>query len=1079
MTDTAHQEKHFESYIVNKLKEQGWEVGHTDQYDTESALYPKDIEAWLKTSQPKVWDKLVEGHGSKALDHLIIQLVKALEDPKRGTIHVLRRGISIAGCGQIDLSEGAPEDKRNAEVVRRYDANILRVVPQLQYHPTRKLAIDLVFFINGIPVATVEVKTDFTQSAEAAMEQYRTDRLPIDRKSKRREPLLTFRRGAVVHFAMSDSDIQMTTKLNGEDTFFLPFNQGNEGRAGNPIRPDGEYPVAYFWERVCQRDAWLRIFHSFVFVEKKDVVDLKGNYTKKETLVFPRFHQWEAVNKMIDDARVNGPGKQYLCDHSAGSGKTNTIVWTAHDLIKLRRDNGEAIFRSVIIVTDRNVLDSQLQEAIKQIDYQFGTVATITHSKSSKSKSEQLTEELLSGTPIIVVTIQTFPYAMEAIVTNEALKGSNFAVIIDEAHASQTGTTATKLQGALGMGSKGGMDRLTIEELLEQLQKSRVRPKNISNFAFTGTPKHSTLMLFGRPDDPTQLASDDNPPRPFHRYTMRQAIDEKFILDVLQGYMPYKTAFNLSKEIEESKRVSTKQAKRALAQWMQLHPTNVTAKVQFIVEHFSKNVMYQLDGKAKAMVVTSSRPAVVRYKKAFDAYIEKHPEHAGIRCLVAFSGKVAAKDVIHLQDSSLDAEAFVIDENQEFTETSMNPSYLANEDLRDSFDRPEYRIMLVANKFQTGFDQPKLVAMYVDKKIANSVEIVQTFSRLNRVAPGKDHVFIIDFVNDPQTVLDAFALFDTGAEMVNIQDPNIIYQIRDSLEQQQIFDTDDLAAFKEARFKSIRDITEAHDTQHKALYTATEKPTRIYNERLKMLRDAQATWDAAFNTAHSTGDKDGEKKAEYQLHEVAQQITSLVTFKQTLGRFCRTYTYVAQLIDFGDPELENYAAFAKLLQKRLDRETAENIDLHALVLMGYDIKATQFTPTSDDDQPVLNPIGPGNSDGTVDEARYLKEIIERLNQIFGDIAPISDQLAFTSHVTTITKENDIVMAQVENNSREQAMKGNLPGAIQNAVVRSLTSNKKLATLILKEDTQAMTAFIDLVYELIKKQQPLMFEDLSD
>jgi type I restriction enzyme R subunit len=314
---------------------------------------------------------------------------------------VLRQGFSIAGCGHIDLSEAAPEDKRNADVLKRYAANILRVVPQLQYHPSRKLAIDLVLFINGIPVATVELKTDFTQSAEAAMDQYRTDRLPYDPKTKRREPLLTFKRGAVVHFAMSDSEIQMATKLDGDNTFFLPFNKGNDGHAGNPegeLKADGtrEYPVAYFWEAVCQPDAWLRVFHSFVYVEKKNVVDLKGNWSKKETLIFPRFHQWSAVNEMIADAKQNGPGMVYLADHSAGSGKTSTISWTAHDLVKLRSDNGDSIFSSVIIVTDRNVLDGQLQDAVKQIDHQFGVIAAIDRQKSSKSKSQQLADALMA-----------------------------------------------------------------------------------------------------------------------------------------------------------------------------------------------------------------------------------------------------------------------------------------------------------------------------------------------------------------------------------------------------------------------------------------------------------------------------------------------------------------------------------------------------------------------------------------------------------------------------------------------------------------------------------------------------------
>ena len=1063
MNDTAHQEKYFEQYIVSKLESQGWEVGETSHYDTERALYPDDLISWLEATQPEKWQRLRKDNGERAREVLMDRLSKALE--KNGTIQLLRQGFAIAGCGHIDLSEAAPEDKRNAEVLKRYAANCLRVVPQLEYHPARKLAIDLVLFINGLPVATVEVKTDFTQSATAAMEQYRADRLPYDPKTKRREPLLTFKRGAIVHFAMSDSEIQMATKLDGENTVFLPFNQGNEGRAGNPSRTDGEYPVAYFWEAVCQRDAWLRIFHSFIYVEKKDVVDLKGNWSKKETLIFPRFHQWAAVNAMIEDAKTHGSGMQYLCEHSAGSGKTSTIAWIAHDLIKLRRDNGDAIFNSVIIVTDRKVLDSQLQDAVKQIDHQFGVIAAIDRKKSSKSKSKLLAEALFAGTPIIVVTIQTFPYAMEAIVTEKKLRDKSFAVIIDEAHASQTGSTATKLQAALSLSAKGGMSNLTVEELLEKLQKSRVRPKNISHFAFTATPKHSTFMLFGRPDDLSRPASKDNIPHAFHRYPMRQAIDEGFILDVLRGYVPYKTAFNLAKQIEDTKRVSGKQAKRALAQWMALHPTNVTQKVQFIIEHFSKNIEHLLDGKAKAMVVTSSRAAAVRYKKGFDRYIEKHPEHAGIRSLVAFSGKLTGKQVIHADDERLTGDVFIVDEKEEFTEISMNPE-IAGQDLRLAFERPEYRVMLVADKFQTGFDQPRLVGMYIDKKIANDVEIVQTLSRLNRTAPGKDEIFIIDFVNDPANIRRAFSIYDEGAVIDDVQDLNVVYEIKESLDAQGIYETEDLENFKQARFKTIRDITQAQEPQHKALFTATDRPTRLFNQRLKMMRDAAATWESAYEKArHSPGDKAGMQSADHHRRDYAEQIANLMTFKSGLGRFCRTYSYVSQLIDFGDPELENFAAFAKLLQKRINGEPLETVDLKGLVLTGFDIKAKMDMIPEETDKPSLKPVGPGGCVGC-DDPNYLREIIERLNRLFGDATPIRDQAIFVNHIVAIAKENDVVMAQVENNAREQALKGNLPGAVQQGVVRALSSHQKLATLVLKSDRQAMSALTDVIYDLI-------------
>ena len=1071
--DSAHQEKHFEAYIVQQLQKQGWLIGDTKHYDTERAQYPDDLVAWLEATQADKWAKLRKDYPADPRGALMDRLAKALD--KDGTAQALRRGFSIAGCGHIDLSEAAPEDARNAEVVKRYAANILRVVPQLKYHPARELAIDLVFFINGIPVATVEVKTDFTQSAEAAVDQYKTDRLPLDPKTRRREPLLTFKRGAVVHFALSDSDIQMATRLDGENTYFLPFNQGNAGHAGNPPRTDGEYPVAYFWQQVCQRDAWLRIFHSFVYVEKKDVADLKGNWSKKETLIFPRYHQWSAVNAMIADAKANGAGMQYLCEHSAGSGKTSTIAWTAHDLIRLRRDDGEAIFNSVIIVTDRTVLDSQLQDAVKQIDHQFGVIAAIDRQKSSKSKSKQLAEALIAGTPIIVVTIQTFPYAMEAIVTEAGLKDKSFAIIIDEAHASQTGTNATKLQAALSLGNGGDMASMSVEELLEQLQKSRVRPKNLCHFAFTATPKHSTLMLFGRTKDGGK-PSKTNLPASFHKYPMRQAIEEGFILDVLKGYTPYQTAFNLAKQLEDKQRVGGKAAKQALAQWMSLHPTNVTQKVQFIIEHFSKNVSALLDGKAKAMVVTSSRAAAVRYKKGFDAYIAKHPEHAGIRSLVAFSGKLTGKQVMHNDDERLAGDVFVADEAEDFTEVNMNPD-ISGQDLRIAFERPEYRVMLVADKFQTGFDQPKLVAMYLDKKIANDVEIVQTLSRLNRTAPGKDATFVIDFINAPENVRRAFSIYDGGALIEEEQDLDVVYDIQKQLDVHGLYEAVDLEAFKQARFKTLRDITQAQEPQHKALYAATERPTRLYNQKLKMMRDAIATWESAYEKARANKDEAGMKSADHQRKDTAEQIAALMAFKSGLARFCRTYAYIAQLIDFGDPGLENFAAFAKLLSKRLDGVPVDRVDLNGLVLAGFDIKARNALEIREPEKPYLKPVGPGGG-GKADAPNYLKEIIDRLNRLFGDATPLRDQATFVNHITAIAKESDVVMAQVENNSREQALKGNLPGAVQQGVVRALTSHQKIATQVLKADRQAMSALTDLIYELIRDRRMIDLDDLN-
>ncbi|WP_067105345.1 type I restriction endonuclease subunit R [Sphingopyxis granuli] len=1073
-----HHEKHLEAYIVDKLDQQGWLVGASTDYDKDFALYTDDLVEWIKETQPAKWDKLVALNADNALQVLKNRLDQALE--KHGTVQILRRGFDIAGCGHIDVSEAAPEDQRNQDVVARYAANRLRVVPQLRYHHGADYEIDLSFFINGLPVATVELKTDFVQSVEAAKQQYREDRLPVDPRTKRKEPLLAFKRGAVVHFAMSDSEIWMTTKLAGENTFFLPFNKGNKDRAGNEARDDGEYPVAYFWEDVLQRDAWLRIFHSFVYVEKKEVVDLKGNWSIKETLIFPRFHQWAAVNKMIADAKEKGPGQAYLCEHSAGSGKTSTIAWTAHDLVKLRQDNGTPIFDAAIIVTDRNVLDSQLQDAVQQIDHQSGLIAAIDRETSSKSKSQQLTDALLKGVPIIVVTIQTFPYAMEAILTEKSLKEKNFAVIIDEAHTSQTGTTASKLQATLALSSKQAMDKMTVEDLLAEIQNSRARPKNISQFAFTATPKHSTLMLFGRPADPTKPVSDDNKPESFHRYKMRQAIDEGFIKDVLEGYIPYQTAFNLGKDMVDAKRVDGKAAKRALAKWMTLHPTNVTQKVQFIMEHFTKNVAHLLEGKAKAMVVTSSRSAAVRYKKAFDAFIEKHPQYGDIYALVAFSGQLTGKEVMHVDDAKAPGETFVVDEDTTYSEDSMNPA-VRGQDLRLAFDRPEYRVMLVANKFQTGFDQPKLTAMYIDKKIANDVEIVQTLSRLNRTFPGKDRTFVIDFVNDPAVVRAAFAQYDDGAQIEEVQDLNVIYEMRDRLDEAGIFHASHLEAFKRARFKTAQAITSNQDAQHKELFAATQEPTDTYNVMLKDARKEAQAAEAEFERAKEKGDEDGQKAADHRRDLAAAQIGGLTDFKAGLDRFTRTYAYIAQLVELGDPELENVATFAKLLSKRLDGVTPDTVDLRGITLTGFEIKERKGDGSNapDPDEPlVLTPVGAGGSPAPGSKPVYLQEIIQRLNSLFGEAAPLSDQAHFVNQIASIAQENEVVMAQVNQSDKALAMKGNLPGSVQNAVVRSLTSNKSLASLLLKEDRQAMGILTNIIYDILKSGEKLDAEALA-
>ncbi len=1058
----AHHEIHLESYIVQKLVENGWVEGDNSRYDPVRALYPEDVIAWVQATQPEVWEKLERLNGAGTCDVLLDRLGKELAAKNGGTMKVIRQGFAVAGAGTIAMGQSAPEDERNSKEVEKYRANILRVVRQLKYNPNREWAIDLGFFINGIPVATVELKTDFTQAIDDAIWQYKKDRRPVDSATKRKEPLLTFRRGAVVHFAMSDSEIEMTTRLNGDKTVFLPFNKGNDGHAGNKARDDGEYPVAYFWEEIAKRDAWLRIFHSFVYVETTDKVDKFGMPYKSETLIFPRYHQFEAVNKMIDDAREKGVGQQYLCEHSAGSGKTSTIAWTAHDLIKLRKADGTAYFNSVIIVTDRTVLDAQLQDAVKQLYHQFGLIETIgENQRGGDSKSKRLAKALKEGTPIIVVTIQTFPYAMETIITEQSLKERNFAVIIDEAHTSQTGSTAQGLRAALALDTKAKLEEMTLEEVLLEIQKSRVRPTNVSHFAFTATPKHSTLTLFGRPKDPTLPVSDDNKPESFHRYTQRQAIEEGFILDVLRNYANYQQAAKLGDQAVNDKRVDKKFARRALARWKSLHPTIVSQKVEFIVDHFTQNIADLLNGEAKAMVVTGGRAQAVKYKLAFDQYIKKKCV-TGIKALVAFSGKVPGKDL-----GEEDEEwPLGIDPEKEYSEYNLNPD--ASGDLRKEFERSENRVMIVANKFQTGFNQPKLVAMYLDKKVS-SVEAVQTLSRLNRTYPGKDETYVIDFANEPQTILDAFRMYDDGAEMESVQDVHVVYDMKNVLDDADIYVQADLDAFKQVRGRFVLG-HEAPDHLHKKLYAATQRPTDVFNGKLKVLSDSIEDWDRAIDKAAKDGDKKAQNYAESKRSEFARDREGLLRFKTELGRFVRTYNYIAQLIELGDAELESFAAFAKLLFKRLKGVSLEQIDLSGLVLAGFRLRE-QKDIQEDGEKYTLKPIEVNEAEPSDREKEFIRQIIARMNELFGDIADDLGQRHFTVQVVNIAKNNPRVVEQVEKNPKEIAVQGALSEVVRQATVEARKSHNDLANSLLK-DPQHMAVFFNIVYDILKNGAPV-------
>src|SRR5690554_1569388 len=815
----ATRERIFQDEVVRQMVAGGWVEGTGAGYNAERALYEQDALAFVKNSQPKEWEKFCKVFPQDSerhfLDHLVAQLAKAdinaTDRASRtfGTLGVLRHGLKIRNA-RFKLCQFKPEHDLNPETLARYQQNICRVVPELVYSPyataehlaktgtqAKKWRIDLVLFINGLPIATLELKSEFKQAVDRAINQYKATRLPKDPATKKPEPLLSFKRGALVHFAVSQYEVYMATKLEGADTFFLPFNKGTkDGGAGNEV-PDNpeQYATDYLWNEVLTPDNLLNIIGRFIHLQIEEKEDWEGRKYKKETLIFPRYHQWDVVTKLVDAARTEGPGQKYLIQHSAGSGKSNSIAWSAHQLSALHTAEGNKLFDSIIVVTDRTVLDDQLQETISQFTSTEGVVGRINRNEGDGSKSEKLAAALESSQPIIIVTIQTFPYVLKAIEDNVSLKNRNYVVIADEAHSSQTGSTARQLKEVLMIDSKGEDEELSADDIIDAAVASRKASKNLSYLAFTATPKTKTLELFGRLPDPHSPPSKTNKPEAYHVYSMRQAIEEGFILDVLKNYTNYKVAYNLAMKIDgKDEEVESKKAKVKLNQWVRLHDYNISQKVQVIVEHFKDNIMGLLGGQAKAMIVTSSRKEAVRYKLSFDKYLQTKKEEKGyqaIEAMIAFSGEV------EFTEKDPNAAALI---GEKYTESTMNPG-LKGRDMRKAFDSDDYQVMIVANKFQTGFDQPKLCAMYVDKKLGG-VECVQTLSRLNRIYPGKAETgtYVLDFFNEPQDILDAFQPYYQTAELADVSDPNLIWDLHDKLRASGIFLWHEVEQFAQAFF---------------------------------------------------------------------------------------------------------------------------------------------------------------------------------------------------------------------------------------------------------------------------------------
>jgi len=1000
-----HQEHHFEREICEHLSGNGWLYADGDaaHYDRPSALYLPDLVAWLQATQPESWEALAKTHGPQATVRLAERIRKNLDE--RGTLDVLRRGVEMVGLKRpLTLVQFRPALSINTVIEQHYAANRLRVVRQVKHSPNRPNdCMDLVLFVNGIAVATAELKSDFTQSVGDAVDQYRLDRNPHP-KGGVAEPLLAFPGGALVHFAVSQAEVMMTTRLAGTETFFLPFNRGNGGGAGNAPDPGG-FATRYLWEEVWARDSWLEILGRYLIGKRDEKKRLK-------TVIFPRYHQLDATRKLVADVRANGAGQRYLIQHSAGSGKTNSIAWTAHFLADLHDAANAKVFDSVLVVSDRAVLDAQLQEAIFDFERTTGVVATITGEHGSKSA--QLGEALQAGKKIIVCTIQTFPFALKTVQELAATEGKRFAVIADEAHSSQTGQSAADLKKFLSAQERAELQdggEIDSETVLHAQMGARSAESGLTYVAFTATPKGKTLELFGR-------SGPDGLPQPFHVYSMRQAIEERFILDVLKNYTPYSLAFRLAHDGQEfdNTEVERSTAMKGIMQWVRLHPYNIAAKVQIVVEHYRENVQPLLGGQAKAMVVVGSRREAVRWQKAIRAYLERQGYPLGV--LVAFSGEI---------DDSESYPEPVTESN-----TLLNPG-LKGRDIREAFAGPDYHLLLVANKFQTGFDQPLLCGMYVDKKLGG-IQAVQTLSRLNRAHPDKDTTYILDFQNDTGEILAAFRTYYETAELEATTDPNLVYDLRAKLDAAGHYDD-----FEVERVARVELDPQAKQSQ---LAAALQPVADRLLKRYKAAAQARAAAEASADNAAAAAAKD--------------TLEALVLFKGDMGAFVRLYAFLSQMFDYGNTDIEKrflfYRRLLPLLEFGRERDT---VDLSKVALTHHTLRSRGLQALNLDSGGSY-PLAPVNAVGSgrvqEKEQAYLREIIERVNGLFEGQLSDEDQLRFVESVRDQMLENDRLGIQAGHNSKLQfANSPDLTPALVSAVMDALERFTSLGSQTLNSD----------------------------
>ena len=916
----------------------GYHRRSPEDYDRSLCLIPADVVDFLLATQPREWEKLKQHHGADVKPRFLGRLSR--EIGRRGALDVLRNGVKDSGC-KFRLAYFRPASGLNEELQRLHAANLFAVVRQFRFSEQGEESLDLALFLNGIPIFTAELKNPLNgQDVEDAIRQYRYDRDP-------REPLFAYGL-CLAHFAVDPELVFVTTRLAGPATRFLPFNQGRYGGAGNPPVPPTRpgFPTDYLWERIWARDSVLDLVRQFI--HEVEAEDDRGRKTGKRFLIFPRYQQLDCVRSLVRHARDHGTGERYLIQHSAGSGKSFTIAWLAHQLSVLHDRDDRRVFDSVVVVTDRRVLDQQLQQTIRQFEQTLGVVENIDRT------SRQLREALEAGRTIIVTTLQKFPVIAEQI---GQLPGQRFAVIVDEAHSSQSGESTKSLKAVLAAGSleeaeKEEAGAETPEEeienrVLEEI-RSRGRQPNLSTFAFTATPKPKTLELFGRKRTDGQF-------EPFHRYSMRQAIEEGFILNVLANYTTYNAYWRLLKKIEDDPRYDKKKAEYLLKSFVELHPHAIGEKVAICVEHFAAQVAGEIGGRAKAMIVTRSRLHAVGTKLALDRYLSEkgHPWKA----LVAFSGTVK-------------------DSGASYTESGMNSAgqerVIGERQTAAEFEKPEYRFLVAANKFQTGFDQPLLYTMYVDKKLGG-VNAVQTLSRLNRTHPNKKGTMVLDFANEAEEIRMAFEPYYETTLLSEGTDPNLLYEVQGRLLDYGVFAADDVEGFAQVYF------------------------------------DPKAAQDRLYAALEPVGQRLGELTSDEGRD-----------FRGQLTDYVRLYVFLSQVLTFADPDLEKLYVFARHLRRllpaspdQLPREVQQNIDMES-----FRIQRTSHGRVGlERGGRPLPPAGTKSPGTTAEEKEVLSRIIEALNERFGlNLGP--EHRVTLEHIRSALEQDASLDASARVNTRE-------------------------------------------------------------